>query len=87
MALRSEREKAYADALLRRENARRAYAQLVAHHKPLDPDAHHDTVLALHSADLALDAASRAVMKIKQEIDLARLDYEGDRLSGRGGRR
>jgi len=66
MALRTERERQYTAALVNRESARRAYVLLVGRHEPLNPDAHHEAQLQVHAADLALDAASRAVIEIKR---------------------
>jgi hypothetical protein len=83
MALRTEREQQYTSALVNRESARRGYVQLVGRHEALNPGAHHEVQLQLHAADLALDAASRAVMEIKRDIDLARLDYDQHRQSSR----
>jgi len=83
MALRTERERQYTASLVNRESARHAYVQLVGRHEPLNPDAHREAQLQPHAADLALDAASRAVIEIKREIDLARLDYDQHRQSSR----
>jgi hypothetical protein len=83
MALRTERERQSTAALVNRESARHAYVQLVGRHEALNPDAHHEAQLQLHAADLALEAASRAVIEIKREIDLARLDYDQHRQSSR----
>ena len=81
MALRQEREQAYSNAHMRREDARRAYVDLVARPGGLDPEEHRRTRRVVAQAEAAFVAASRALLEIKREIDLARLQYDLDHRS------
>jgi hypothetical protein len=81
MALRLEREQAYSNARMRREDARRAYVELVARPGALDPEEHRRSRRLVAQDQAALDAASRALLEIKRDIDLARLQYDEDHRS------
>ncbi len=81
MALRQERERAYSNAHMRREDARRAYVELVARPGALDPEEHRLSRRLVAQAQTALDRASRALVELKREIDLARLQYDEDHRS------
>jgi hypothetical protein len=63
---------------MRREDARRAYVELVARPGGLDPEEHRRTRRVVAQAEAAFVAASRALLEIKREIDLARLQYDED---------
>jgi hypothetical protein len=81
LAHRLELEQAYSNAHVKREDARRSYAELVARPAALDPEVHRKRRREVAQSEAALDAASRALVEIKREIDLARLQYdEDDRL-------
>lgn len=78
ITLRLERERLYDAALIERDAARRAWTALVASPGPLDADLCHSLRGTLHRAELAVDAAGRALAQIKNDISRARLDYEVD---------
>jgi hypothetical protein len=58
---------------------------LLARPGPLGPDEHRDARLLAHQAEVALGAASRALLEIKHRVDMARLEYDQDQLRTRGG--